>query len=217
MNVIKEKNRSWLYLLIIAVVPLLVILVLGSARAHYEEAQSVTQYMQYQGSASQVYLLSSERDEDGELIKDEDGNIQAPGSWEILTDEAGLQIPGVYVLDFLMSNGKSENNCSTYDQQVSISLFVTVGIEDPEEIEIILTDGRSEYTAVPMEVKEGSVWYRTYGPGWLYRFYTEADEELAWPLPGGVFAYRQMTLTVTGAGEHAAALSLFASTRPGLN
>lgn len=197
------KNRSWLFLLTICFLSVLcLLLVTGAARAHYEASlEPVEQNLQYQSNAGRLYLLSTDKDE--------------LGKWESLTDDDGVAIPNTYVLDFLLCNGTSKENCSVSDQNASLVLFATVGIEDPEDVEITLSDGQSDYSAEASEVIDGSVWDNTYGSGWIYRFYNDAGEELSWSLSGGVFIYRQMRLTVKGTSESTAMLSLIATSRPG--
>ena len=80
----------------------------------------------------------------------------------------------------------------------------------------MLNDGQNNYTASPFAIIEGMVDYETYGPGWMYRFYNEAGEELSWPFVGGILQTREFTLTVTGQSEAVAALRLNAYASPGI-
>lgn len=120
-----------------------------------------------------------------------------------------------YVMKFKISNGASADDYCTYDQIVALSLFATLGLEDPDDYTITLTDGEMVYNAEWFEVKEGSNLYTLYGPGWIYRFYNGAGEEASWYLPGGRLVERELSVTIVGASKMPAALSLIASAKPG--
>jgi len=128
----------------------------------------------------------------------------------------GTGAASVYQLSFLAANGRNARIPCEQDQKVSLAVFATVGVVKPENLTIVLTDGQSSYTAVPFALTEGMADYETYGPGWMYRFYNTAGEELSWPLAGGVFQTREFTLTVTGQSETVTALRLIAYASPGI-
>ena len=216
MNARKEYVKGWLPLVLsAAVVLLLLVLVVGGTWAHFEAKAEREQTLEYVPVAEQVYILSAEKDPvSGVYIHDASGYLSEPEGWVSLSDENGAAIPDTYALHFLLANSRSAEEAAAQTQTVALTLFATQGVADPAALSILLDDGGSTYMAVPTAVQEGSAWYNTYGPGWTYRFYNEAEEELFWIMQGGVPTFREMTLTVSGAGEEAALLTLIATVQP---
>lgn len=207
--------KAWQLLLLAAIAVLgILFLTIGGTRAHYESKLEREYSLEYQNLTGNIYLLSNERDAEGNFIRDEDGNLGFLGSWQPMTTPYGTEVQGTYVLEFLLANGRNPEKPTTKVKEVSLGLFSTVGIESPENLVLTLTDGGNTYEAIPMVIQEDSAWYNTYGPGWLYRFYNKAGEELSWTLENDVFAYREMALTVTGTSQNDAALTLIAFSRP---
>ena len=216
MNARKEYVKGWLPLVLsAAVVLLLLVLVEGGAWAHFEAKAEHEQTLKYVYNADQVYILSAEKDPvSGVYIHDASGHLPEPEGWVSLIDGNGVVSPDTYALHFLLANSNSADKAAPHTQTAVLTLFATQGVADPAALSIMLDDGGSTYMAVPTEVQEGSAWYNAYGPGWTYRFYNEAEEELSWTMQGGVPTFREMTLTVSGAGEEAALLTLMATVQP---
>ncbi len=207
--------RYWLFLLLGAAAAALALFLLsGSALAHYEESRSGSVTLRYGGNSNQIYLLSAQRDEEGELILSEGGYVLDAGDWVPLQDEQGKDIPNTRSLTFLLANTNHYEVLAAQQQTARLELFATAGVADPSALTVTLEQGGSLYTAIPTPVEEGSTWHKEYGPGWVYRFYNAAGEELFWVLRGGVFAAYEMTLTVAGTSQSPAALTLIASAEP---
>ena len=216
----KQRVRFNIFILLIVLL-FLVTVGVSTTQARYEETIQAELTLQYQNEEGLVYLLSSEKDANGEYVTDTDGNFSSPRSWDVL-EEAGADgksdtgAASVYQLSFLVANGRNKTIPCQRDQRVNIAVVATVGVVKPENLMIVLNDGQSRYTAVPFALSEGMIDYEIYGPGWMYRFYNEAGEELSWPFMGDIFQAREFTLTVTGQSETVAALRLNAYTSLGI-
>lgn len=234
MNIEKEYSRRWLPLVMsAAVVLLLLVMVMGSTWAHFEAEIIERTTMRYVYTADEVYILSAEKDAEGAYVTDENGYLKEPEGWVSVTaentspesaeegaveeGETAEESSGIYALRFLLANGRRVGSSADQTQTIALTVFATQGIADPVLLNITLSDGGSTYTAKPMEVKAGSAWHDAYGPGWTYRFYNAAGEELSWTLQGGVPTFREMTLTVSGAGQADALLTLLATVQPNLD
>lgn len=232
MKIYSEKHIIRMSFLLLIVMGLfLAVLGIGKTQARYEMALEHELTLEYQGDVGEIYLLSSEKDENGSYITDENGYMWNTGEWEpventeevpedegtgISSEESTASAANSYRLNFLISNRRAAKDHCAVDQNASLALFATVGVQLAEDLTIVLTDGQSTYTAIPTPIQEGMMWYEAYGPGWLYRFYNTAGEELSWSLPGSVFALKELSLTVTGQSEKVAALRLVAFAKPGL-
>lgn len=170
------------------------VLVAGTAWARYESKLSLDLEMDVQLS-KQIYLLSDKLTESGE--------------YEVLSDWTSSE-SGEYNLDFLLANGTGKDNVCAYDQTASIEIVATAGVENPENIQLELSVGANNYTAVATEIEKDSNLYTMYGPGWIYKLYNNAGEELSWRLIGGKFNYQKMSIKVTGSSEYPVGLSLIA-------
>ena len=211
MKTEKTYPKYWLFLLLAAAAALILLLFFGPARAHFEAAYSGDITLKYDGNVNQVYLLSANRDQDGELITNDAGYVSEELSWVALQNEQGEEGVGRYSVTFLLANTNKATVLAAQPQTAKLELVATVGIGSPTALEVTLVNGGNSYTAVPTEITEGSTWYNEFGPGWVYRFYNTAGEELSWNLRGGVFAYHEMTLIVSGDNNNDAALPLLAT------
>lgn len=215
MNKEKEYSKSWLPLVMSAVVVLLLlVMVVGGTWAHFESSVTHGQTLQYSHSEDEIYILSAEKDAEGAYVTEANGNLKKPEGWVTLTDENGMEIPGTYALHFLLANGQRLGAAADSTQTVALTVFATQGVADPATLSVVLMDNGSTYIAEPTEVQAGSAWHDDYGPGWTYRFYNDGGEELTWTLQGNVSTFREMTLTVSGAGKEPAMLTLLAMVKP---
>ena len=170
------------------------ILVAGTAWARYESKLSLDLEMDVQLS-KQLYLLSEK--------------LSNTGEYELLSDWTSSEA-GEYNLEFLLANGTEKDNVCAYNQAASIEIVATAGVEKPENIQLVLSVGSNNYTAVATEIEKGTSLFTMYGPGWIYRFYNKAGEELSWKLIGGKFNYQKMRIKVTGSSKYPVGLSLVA-------
>lgn len=212
MNEKKEYSSRFLLLLMGALMALLLlVMAIGSTRAHYELSVTAGQKFQYYSTDAKVYILSAEKTPSGAYVTDESGKIAAPSGWTPVEEATARER---YVLNFLLANGQNKTQSAADTQEVVLTLFATEGVADPDKLGLTLTESGRNYLAVSTEVLPGSLWYDTYGPGWLYQFYTDAGEELSWTLLGGRFSAREMSLMISGSVEEVALLTLLASTSP---
>lgn len=211
MNAEKEYIRRWLPLVISGVAVLfLLVMVTGSTWAHFEAEISKAKTMQYVPVEDRIYILSAEKDAEGNYVVDENGYLNEPEGWVNVAEASS----DTYALHFLLANGRRLGSAAEQTQTVALTVFATQGVADPSALTIALNDNGNTYVAKATEVKAGSAWHDTYGPGWTFRFYNGAGEELTWTLQGGVPTFREMTLTVSGAGKEDAMLTLLATIQP---
>lgn len=204
MKVQNRKTNAWLrFFAALLLCGVFITLGFGTALARFEKSQSEEVVLEYKAKTDQVYIRSIE-----EPVSEDETDTE-------ITGDSELEEENVYEMYFELSNGISSEDYCTYDQIAALSLFATVGLKNPENYTITLTGSGLTYTASCFEVVEGTTLYSLYGPGWVYRFYNKAGEELTWELSGSQFINRQMKLTVTGTSELPAALSLIASAKPG--
>lgn len=183
------KRKTWIqFLSAIAVCGILLSAVLGSAYARYENTTSQAVRMQYKNANGHIYIRNVENDE---------------------TDR---KQDGGFTREFVLSNGTKEEY-SPYDQLASISIVATIGIGNPEECTMTLVDGTISYQAVYSEILEGTKLYSEYGPGWVYHFYDEAGEEIAWQFSGKSWMERPMRIVVNGESHAPAVINLIVETK----
>lgn len=192
MDIQNRKRKAWLkFMLMLLLCSVMLILILGTAWARYEENVSKEFQMKYQAKTDQIYMKS----------------IELPQNLDVSED--------AYVTAFEISNGTSAEEYCEYSQIAEISLFATIGLENPENYKIVLNDSGQNFEASCTEAVKGTKLYSMYGPGWIYRFYNEAGEELSWMFPGGKHYVRTFTITIEGSSELPTALSIIASAKPG--
>lgn len=206
------KIKLWLPLMILMIFNMLILIISASTSlARYEASTGKTLTFTYQAVADQIHLLNGEKDVNGSVIMAEDGSFRNLGTWVLNTDEKGQVIDNSYVLDFILANGTNKSNACSYDQYAGLVVFTSLGVENPENIDVVLNSGNLEFKATATEVKEGTAIYSKYGPGWIFTFSNKSNEELVFNLPGGVLSYKDLRLTVTGAGAENASISLIAT------
>ena len=183
------KRKTWIqFLSAIAVCGILLSAVISSAYARYENNISQAVRMQYKNANGHIYFRNVENDE---------------------TDR---KQDGGFTSEFILSNGTKEEY-SPYDQLASISIVATIGIGNPEECTMTLIDGTISYQAVYSEIMEGTKLHSEYGPGWVYHFYDETGEEIAWRFSGKCWMERPMKIVVNGASQAPAVINLIVETK----
>ena len=192
MDIQKRKRKAWLnFLGSLLFCMAMAIMVVGTAWARLEDRKEKEVSMVYEAKTEQITLR--------EVPVTEEDNVTVPENTKIMK--------------FILSNETEKGHCS-YDQLVKLSLRTTLGIADPENLLITLTDGANVYQASSCPIVEGTSLYSQYGAGWFYQFYNEAGEELSWDFSGTSLSEREMMLTVTGVVPETAMLSLVVDSRP---
>ena len=199
-----KKRTAMKYLAAAIMIILTAALVVGTAYARYSNSQSHTLTLKYTGENDQVYLLKDSGNENNRLVADSSGNYSTPGGWS----STG---PGSYSLDFLLANGNAINRFCLYDQNVTLSVFVSEGVGSIENITAALNVEGNAYTAVFTQITQASSLYASYGAGWIGTFEDANNAEPSWTLAGGAMSYRNMNLTVSGTNDYPAAVTLIAS------
>lgn len=90
--------------------------------------------------------------------------------------------------------GFSLENTEGESQQGEIYLLATLGIEQPERMEVALTVEGTTYIAQAQPIAEGSLLQKSFGDGWVYRFMDAQGQERTWPV--GAKQQRTFQLTV---------------------
>lgn len=111
------------------------------------------------------------------------------------------QIDGGMKLQMSITNGTPAEFAQRH-QKVCLQLAAGLAVEDPQNLTVTISylDENGEetlLTGVPTAIAEGSFQNNTYGAGWNYRFYL-GEEEHYFQLPGGLFSYQNITVTVIG-------------------
>ena len=189
------KRKAWMrFLTVLLFCSSMLILIFGTAYARFEENARKELQFTYQAESEQIYITTVESNHE---------NLSAAIS------------ENTQVVEFVLSNGTEKDQHCTYDQIATLEIFATVGVENPQNIMVTLYDGGNTYTGSCSEVVKDSTMYAMYGPGWIYRFYNEAGEEVNWMFSGTQLINRQMFITIEGTSNLPAALNLIASARPG--
>lgn len=200
-----SAHGTWLRSALAGVLLLAGLTAVGVSFAHNVQEKSAEAAFQYDRlGEGQVYLLRRQEDPEGQP----EYTALSEDSWEA-TENGGS-------LSFLLANGTGpgEDQWCPYDQDVALTVYLTEGAGEAEQIAVTLRSGGSQYTGVPQRTEEGSALYERYGPGWSVRFYDSAGENVVWPIRGGGFFYREMALDVEGAPACCTAISLIAAGRP---
>ena len=176
------KNHS--LLLLAGVVMLMLSAMLGVTLARYQLSND-----------AKVELMAAPKPRAAHLVT-EDG-IELDGSkWTLVGD--------TYTLPFWLSNWSAASICAEEDQNVTLRAIVTTA-SSAEETLVVLTVGTADkYIGTPEPIIEGTVAYKQYGPGTIYRFYNEIGEEVVWTLIGSQKSEISMSLAVSGGRPYTA-------------
>ena len=104
---------------------------------------------------------------------------------------------GMGTLRFYISNNTAETDYSDEDVSVSIRLLGTLSITDAQ-VYLSVSDGSSTTTwaATPVQIKEGTPLFDTFGGGNAYVFQDENGSELCWTLKGGSLSVLSVQIDV---------------------
>jgi len=105
---------------------------MGPARAHFEAAYSGDITLKYDGNVNQVYLLSANRDEGGELITNDSGYVSEELSWVALQNEQGEEGVGRYSVTFLLANTNKANAQIVVDRLLERGFSTSILEVQPE-------------------------------------------------------------------------------------
>ena len=199
-----SKRSSVNYIFIAVTLILTAVLVIGTAYARYSNSDEFTLNFRYSGQADQIFLLKNARDANNKLTADANGNYSSPGGWT----SSGA---GRYSLSFLLANGNAVNRFCLNAQDVTLTVFVSDGVGSIENIAASLSSDGTLYNAVFTRIDQSSSLYGSYGAGWIGNFKDGENAEPVFSLPGGVFSYKEMTLTVSGTNDYPASVTIIAS------
>ena len=104
---------------------------------------------------------------------------------------------GVGTLSFCISNSTCGEDYSDEDLNVSIRLLGSLSITDAQ-VSLSVTEGSSTtvWTATPVQIREGTPLFDTFGGGNAYVFLDEDGAELSWELEGGTLSVLPVQLDV---------------------
>lgn len=63
-----------------------------------------------------------------------------------------------------------------------VYMLASQGIQSGEKLTVTLTQAQQVYTAAAEPIPEGSTLYKSFGEGWIYRFFDGQGQELIWPV-----------------------------------
>ena len=176
------KNHS--LLLLAGVVMLMLSAMLGVTLARYQLSND-----------AKVELMAASKPRAAHLVT-EDGMELDGSKWTLVGD--------TYTLPFWLSNWSAASICAEEDQNVTLRAIVTTA-SSAEETLVVLTVGTADkYIGTPEPIIEGTVAYKQYGPGTIYRFYNEIGEEVVWTLIGSQKSEISMSLAVSGGTPYTA-------------
>ena len=176
------KNHS--LLLLAGVVMLMLSAMLGVTLARYQLSND-----------AKVELMAAPKPRAAHLVT-EDGMELDGSKWTLVGD--------TYTLPFWLSNWSAASICAEEDQNVTLRAIVTTA-SSAEETLVVLTVGTADkYIGTPEPIIEGTVAYKQYGPGTIYRFYNEIGEEVVWTLIGSQKSEISMSLAVSGGRPYTA-------------
>ncbi len=192
----KKNTQFALRRLMLAVSLLLicVILVVGVTWARYQTEKN--SYLEYKTRNPGAVSLCTAYNEDGTLTE---GNVT--WTWS----------EGVGTAHFYISNGTSTTEYSNEDVSATIRLLGSLSATNAT-VEMTVSDGSSTTTwlsATPVQIKEGTPLYSTFGNGNTYVFLNEDGSELSWNLEGGTLSVLSVDIYVDlGQIQDAALLQL---------
>ena len=178
------------FLLMTGLVLLALTLSFGVAFARYQALYSVQVNLENTYSEDQAYLMGS-----NESYWSFGENFAPANTWFYVEEE------NAYCLDFCLSNGDGPETYAERDQNVTLRVAATVAdysADRENSTEVKLVVGNEEYIGVAEPIIKGTVFWRQYGEGKIYRFCNEAGEEITWTLIGGQLFEIPMQLIVTG-------------------
>lgn len=181
------RAKSMLLLLCLAVVGGLL---LGVTYGRYRQEYPTTSYKFIADSSDSLTL--------GGVITQDwiDKGLwpQIPSEWT-LTD-SGAQ------MEFSIRNCQSEKQYAKRNQTATVRLATGLGIGAPENIKVTLSYTQADETVTltgqAEAISDGSLLHKTYGEGWIYRFYDTIGNEKIFSLSGGQLSYQNLAIALEG-------------------
>ncbi len=172
----QKKTSEWKRLLMLVLLLLAcAILVVGVTWARYYAEESV--HLQYTPRQPGMVLLWG------------GGGTETASLSEAEAEPAWIFYNGTGMLDFCLSNGTDETNFAEYDQNVSIRLMGSLSVTDAQvTITVFEEEEAKTWAALPVQIREGTPLYDSFGGGYAYVFQDENGEELSWMLEGGALS-----------------------------
>lgn len=188
MKKTETQNSMYSFFLMILVALLVFSMMFGVAYAHYQKTKN--DLLIFKGAHSPLVNIS---DSTGGVLSSNWGAVEG--------------VENGYALDFCLKNTTTGSEASNRMQEVSISVFATIGdtkLSEGENTEVLLKVHETIYRATAEKVEKNSIIWTKYGEGTLYRFYNETGEEICWTFPEGQGVTIPMQLTVNGSEKNTA-------------
>ena len=138
---------------------------------------------------------------------DGEGNYPPPSGWTTSASDSRT-------LDFLLANRTNGTDIAAYDQNVTLSVFISSGMTGSDITSVALTTPYGDHTASGSALAEGTALFAEFGPGRIYEFTGADGEPLEWFLPANTATGIGMTLTVNGSATYPARIILVATGSP---
>lgn len=179
----QKKNTQFARRLMLTVSLLLmcIILMVGVTWARYQAKKN--SYLSYNTREPAAISLWSGYDEATGTLTE--GNV----TWTLSN--------GVGTAHFYISNGTSTMEYSDEDVSATIRLLASQRATNAQVV-MYVSDGSSTTTwpATPVQIKEGTPLYDTFGGGNAYVFLEEDGSELSWKLEGGTLSVLSVQIDV---------------------
>lgn len=178
-----HQRRIKVLELVFAAVLLLacMILLVRVTWARYQTEE--TSYLQYATRESGSVSLWSDYD---------------PSTGSLIAGEIGWDFyDGSGTMDFYVSNYTAAMDYPDEDLKVSIRLLESLSITNAQVI-LYISDGNvtARWTATPVEIREGTPLFDSFGGGNTYMFLDNAGAELEWNLEGGTPSVLSMQIYI---------------------
>lgn len=174
-------------------------LALGTSYARYQASVDTKFTLKGTFTASPVHFYQQTEGTDDETGSAAGGKYQPIDKWEKVEDADNS-----YELKFRMSNALDAKTHASQTLEVTLLVLETIpdnenGTVDADQKKptVQLEANGQTYVGKAESVTQGSVFWKKYGEGTVYRFYNTAGEQISFTLPGGRESEIPMTLTVT--------------------
>lgn len=176
-------------------------LVLGTSYARYQATVNTNFTLKGTFTASPVHFYQQTEDTDDDTGRTAGEKYQPIGKWEKVEGADNS-----YELKFRMSNALDARTHASQTLEVTLLVLETIPdnengtltvAADQKKPTVQLEANGQTYEGKAESVTQGSVFWKKYGEGTVYRFYNTAGEQISFTLPGGRESEIPMTLTVT--------------------
>lgn len=126
-------------------------------------------------------------------------------TYDITTSPATWQVNGDnYEMKCYLTNGSDWDEYAQYDQRATVRLLAGPGVlngDDGAAVDLVAhvvgAEEEAAYRAEAIPISYQSALYKTFGPGWVFRFLDADGQEISWELEGGRLNMVSLRFTVS--------------------